>query len=119
MIASDLLDVRVLDAGGTPVGWVVDLRFVLDGPPDGRLAGARLHGLVVSPRTRSSFLGYERSRVRHPWPIAPLVRRRHRGTFLAHWEDVARVPDRDDGTDPEREPVVVLRAGYTRYTAGL
>lgn len=119
MIASDLLDARVLDDDGTPVGWVVDLRFVLDGPPDGPLARARLHGIVVCPRTRTSFLGYERSDVRHPWPIAPLVRWWHRGVFLAHWPDVARAPGSDDQDDPGMDPVVVLRPGYTRYSAAL
>lgn len=115
MIASDLLDVPVHDASGTHVGWVVDLRFVLDGTPDTFLAHARLHGLVVSPRTRTSFMGFERSRVRHPWPIAPLMRWWHRGTFLVHWPDVARVPVPEDGVTPERDAVVVLRAGYTCY----
>jgi hypothetical protein len=117
VIASDLLDVQVLDDAGTPLGWVVDLRFVLDGPPDAFLARPRLHGLVVSPRTRSSFLGFERSRVRRPWPVAQLLRWRHRGTFLVHWPDVARVPGPQD--DAGRDAVVVLRPGCTRYDATL
>lgn len=119
MIASDLLDVPVHDDAGTHLGWVVDLRFVLDGPPSTFLARARLHGLVVSPRTRTSFLGFERSDVRSPWPIAPLLRWLHRGAFLVHWPDVARVPDPDDGADPEHDAAVVLRAGYERYEPGL
>ncbi|GAA4706028.1 hypothetical protein APR04_001821 [Promicromonospora umidemergens] len=119
MIASDLLDVPVHDAAGAHLGWVVDLRFVLDGTPDTHLARARLHGLVVSPRTRTSFMGFERSSVRHPWPIAPLLRWRHRGTFLVHWPDVARVQAPQDGTMPERDAVVVLRSGYTCYEPAL
>lgn len=119
MIASDLLDAAVHDAAGTHLGWVVDLRFVLDGAPSTHLARARLHALVVSPRTRTSFLGFERSAVRDPWPVAPLLRWLHRGTFLVHWPDVARVPDPDDGADPDRAGVVVLRAGYRRYEPGL
>lgn len=115
MIASDLLDVPVHDDAREHLGWVVDLRFVLDGPPSAHLARARLHGLVVSPRTRTSFLGFERSRVRQPWPVAPLLRRLHRGTFLVHWPDVARVPAAPDGADPNHDLGVVLRAGYTRY----
>ncbi|GAB2501674.1 hypothetical protein GCM10027063_46320 [Promicromonospora xylanilytica] len=118
MIASDLLDVPVHDDAGAHLGWVVDLRFVLDGPPSTYLARARLHGLVVSPRTRTSFLGFERSRVRHPWPVAPLLRWLHRGAFLVHWPDVARVPDPDDD-GPHRDAVVLLRAGYGRYEPGL
>lgn len=118
MIASDLLDAPVRDDAGTHVGWVVDLRFVLDGAPGTQLARARLHGLVVSPRTRTSFLGFERSAVRDPWPVASLLRWLHRGTFLVHWPDVAHVPASDDGADPDR-PAVTLRAGYTRYEPGL
>ena len=38
--------------------------------------------------------------------LAALLRWRHRGTFLAGWEDVARV-----ATDRSR-----LRPGYTRYS---
>jgi hypothetical protein len=41
--------------------------------------------------------------------IAALLRWWHRGTFLAAWDDVARV-----GSD-----LVRLRAGYTRYSAVL
>lgn len=119
MIASDLLDVPVLDADGTHVGFVVDLRLVLDGPPDGPLARPRLHGLVVSPRSRSSFLGFERSAVRAPWPVAHLVRRRHRGTFLVHWSDVASVPTPGEAADPRQDAAVVLARGMTRYDARL
>ena len=63
-------------------------------------------GLVISPRTKSSYLGYERSDAKAPKMLAVLLRWRHRGTFLAGWEDVARV-----ATDH-----VTLRPGYTRYS---
>ncbi len=69
----------------------------------------RVLGLVISPRTKSSFLGYERSDADAPMMLAAFLRWRHRGTFLAAWEDVARVnPD-----------LVRLRPGYTRYSAVL
>lgn len=119
MIASDLLDVAVHDDAGAHLGWVVDLRFVLDGSPGTFLARARLHGLVVSPRTRTSFMGFERSSVRHPWPIVPILRWWHRGTFLVHWPDVAHVPAPDAGAGPGDAAAVVLRTGYTRYEPGL
>ena len=70
---------------------MVDVRFVLDGPLDGLLAAPRLHGLLVSPRTRTSFLGYERTGVRAPALLARYFAWRHRGTFLVRWEDVASV----------------------------
>ena len=102
MIASDVLDVRVRSETGEALGWVIDLRLVLDGPLDGVLARPRLHGLVVSPRTRTSFLGFERSQVSSPWPLGGLLARLHRGTFLARWEDVARLPAPADRREPGR-----------------
>jgi hypothetical protein len=56
-----------------------------------------------------SFLGYERSDANAPIVLAALLRWRHRGTFLAAWEDVAKI-----GTN-----LVRLRPGYTRYSAVL
>lgn len=108
MTLGDLLDLAVRDDHGGHLGYVVDVRLVLDEPPRGLLAAPRLHGLLVSPRTRTSFLGYERSQVRGPWPVAALLRHRHRGTFLVLWEDVAAVG-----------PDVVLRAGCRRYDPAL
>jgi len=43
----------------------------------------RVLGLVISPRTKSSFLGYERPGATAPVMLAALLRCRHRGTFLA------------------------------------
>lgn len=109
MILSELLDAPVLAADGERVGYVVDVRFVLDGPAGALLAVPRLHGLLVSPRTGTSFLGYERRDVRAPWPVARWLRWRHRGTFLAHWSDVAAIDA--DG--------VHLVVGSRRYEATL
>ncbi|WP_028049570.1 hypothetical protein [Cellulomonas sp. URHD0024] len=91
MILGDLLDAPVNDASGNRLGYVVDVRLVLDGPLDGLLAAPRLHGLLVSPRTGTSFLGYERSGVEAPALLARYFAWRHRGTFLVHWQDVAEV----------------------------
>ena len=63
---------------GSP--WPADL----DDNPD----PPTLLGLVISPRTRCSYLGYERSDARRPAVLAALLRWRHRGTFLALWDDV-------------------------------
>jgi sporulation protein YlmC with PRC-barrel domain len=104
MILGDLFGDRVVDAAGHRVGFVTDARFLQDrGAP---LTEVRLFGLIVSPRSRISSLGYERRGVRGPAPIAGWIRRRHRGTFLVRWEDVARV---EDG-------VVRLRPGFSRYS---
>ncbi|WP_019136532.1 PRC-barrel domain-containing protein [Cellulomonas massiliensis] len=106
MILGDLLDAHVRDDQGRRLGYVVDVRLVLDRPASGLLAVPRVHGLLVSPRTSSSFLGYERRDVRAPALLARWLRRRHRGTFLVLWPDVERLGDDE----------VVLRTGYRRWS---
>jgi hypothetical protein len=103
---SKVLGLRVVDAGSHPVGTVVDVRLTIAGDPEHDPPTPRVLGLVISPHTRSSFLGYERSDANAPVMLAALLRWRHRGTFLAAWEDVGRI-----GSD-----LVRLRAGYTRYS---
>jgi hypothetical protein len=106
MILGDLLDAPVRDAAGRPLGFVVDVRLVLDGPVVGLLAAPRVDGLLVSPRTQTSFMGYERTAVRSPAVLARFLRWRHRGTFLVHWSDV-EVASAD---------VVTLVDGYRRWS---
>jgi sporulation protein YlmC with PRC-barrel domain len=106
MLLSNLLGLRVVDAGNHAVGTVVDVRLTNSADPEHNPATPRVLGLVVSPRTRSSYLGYERTDATAPVMLAALLRWRHRGTFVAAWEDVARV-----GSD-----LVKLRSGYTRYS---
>lgn len=105
MILSDLLGSDVVDAAGERIGGVVDARFALDGPPGQLLAVPRLVGVLVSPRSRTSMWGYERTDVHAPWPIAHYLRYVHRGLYLAAWADIARI---DEG-------LVVLREGYERH----
>jgi hypothetical protein len=128
---SDLLGARVRGPDNAELGVVVDVRLaleVLDEPEDGAGQGqdreesahdaplsdqarrdavgrAVLVGLLIGPRGAGSFHGYERTRVRSPWPVPQLVRRRHRGTFLVRWEDVAAA----------RPGVVELAPGYTEH----
>jgi len=109
MQLSRLLGLRVIDAAQHPVGTVVDVRLTMTGDPEHDPASPEVLGLVISPHTRSSFLGYERSGADAPVMLAALLRWWHRDTFLAAWDDVARV-----GSD-----LVKLRAGYTRYSAVL
>jgi len=132
VILGDLLDARVLGPGGENLGFLVDVRLALDTLPDGgpsdrddahpddralstsvrrrdRVGRARVVGVLVSPRTGASFLGYERTDVTAPWPVPQLVRRRHRGTFLVPWDDVAAVAPGE----------VRLAAGYRREDAAL
>ena len=109
MRLSELLGLRVIDASSDPVGTVVDVRLAVSGDPQDDPPTPRVLGLVISPRTRSSYLGYERSGANAPAILAVLARWRHRGTFLAAWEDVAGV-----GTAE-----VTLRPDYTKYSAVL
>jgi sporulation protein YlmC with PRC-barrel domain len=109
MQLSRFFGLRVVDAGNHPVGTVVDVRLTMTGDPRHGPAAPQVLGLVISPHTKSSFLGYERSGANAPVMLAALFRWWHRDTFLAAWEDVARV-----GSD-----LVQLRAGYARHSAVL
>jgi hypothetical protein len=106
MLLSEMLGLRVVDANSRPVGTVVDVRLTIAGDPQRDPPMPRLLGFVISPHTRSSFLGYERSAADAPAMLAALLRWRHRDTFVAAWDDVARI-----GSDQ-----VKLRSGYTRYS---
>jgi manganese transport protein len=77
VILTDLLGARVF--GPEFLGFVSDARFLLESDSVGE--AARLYGIIVSPHAPSSSLGYERSGVRSPWPIAALVRWRHPRLF--------------------------------------
>lgn len=109
MILGDLLGTPVYASDGTRLGRVADARFVIDGSQHQLMADARLMGLVVSPHSASSFLGYERTGLTQPWPLAGLLRWRHRGSFLVLWADIAEL-----GTGSVR-----LREGFTPYNPTL
>ena len=109
MILSDLIDRPVRDAGGERLGVVVDVRFAMD-RSDGRLLSTpRVFGLIVSPRSSSSFLGYERTGVNAPALLARWFAWRERGSFLVLWEDLAALG----------EAAVTLREGAVRYSPRL
>ncbi|MPV35465.1 PRC-barrel domain-containing protein [Georgenia subflava] len=109
MLLTELLELPVHADDGARLGYVNDVRFVLAGPPDGRLARAELYGLVVSPHRRGSFLGYERHDVDAPALINVFLRRRHAGSVLVLWTDVV-------GLGPDG---VRLADGARRYDAAL
>ncbi len=109
MQLSNLLGLRVLDAGHHPLGTVIDVRLKFADEDAEHSGRTELVGLVVSPRTRSSYLGYERTATNAPALIATIAAWRHRGTFLAAWEDVARVGSNH----------VTLRVGYSRRSPTL
>jgi sporulation protein YlmC with PRC-barrel domain len=106
MQLSDLLGSRVETTSGAVLGRVTDVRLAVEGDLADRPRAPVVFGLLVSPRTGSSYLGYERSGVREPVLVAAVLRWRHRGTFLVAWRDVVDV-------GPER---VRLADGFTRYS---
>lgn len=105
MLLSDLLELPVLTAAEERIGYANDVRFVLDGPPEDVLAGPQLYGLVVSPRRRGSFLGYERRAVAAPALINRFLTWRHAGSVLVLWPEVRLVA----------ADAVHLAAGYHPY----
>jgi hypothetical protein len=105
MQLSELLGLPVHD-GAHRVGTVIDVRLGLAANgTDERPTAATVIGLLISPRSQSSYLGYERSDADRPRVLASLLRWRHRGTFLAGWDDIAVI----------KTSMVRLRTGYTRY----
>jgi hypothetical protein len=116
MILGDLLDAPVY-ADGRQLGFVVDVRLVLDGPVKGLLAAPRVVGLLVSARTGATFLGYERTDTNAPALVWRYLAWRHRGTFLVLWEDVVGVTGgAQRGTGDAR---VDLRPGFRRWSPAL
>jgi hypothetical protein len=69
MLLTDRLGVAVLDAHSQRVGTVGDVRLAAPHDPHQQTM-TQLLGVIVSPRTRSSYLGYERSDADAPWAAA-------------------------------------------------
>lgn len=107
MLLSDVLSRPVIGPEGH-LGYVADCRFTVAGTPGPLLAQAQLVGLVVARKHVLGFLGYERTSVRAPAPLAWWFERRQRGSFLVLWEDIESVDD-----------VVHVRPGYTRWSSAL
>ena len=90
MRLSDLLHARVVDADGTDIGSVDDVRMVQDGPlllPFG--AAFRLEGLMVGHRSVATRLGYVRGGVKGPWVLRTIFSALERRARYVEWEDVA------------------------------
>ncbi len=87
LLLSDLRGMPVLE-DDVRIGYVVDVRFVLDGPPGTLVAGARVLGIIVGPHARLGFMGYERRDMRAPALLARALRRREHGAHLIGMEDV-------------------------------
>lgn len=96
MQLSELLGLPVHGADDRHIGTVIDVRLhLVDGSPP------KVVGLLVSPRSRSSYLGYERAEDNRPRALSAYLRWRHRDTFLAGWEDVELVEKATSGCAPD------------------
>lgn len=92
MRGSELIGLPVRGLDGRPLGRVVDVRLVQDGPLRGAFAALRVDGLVVGRHRVAAHLGYDRARVRSPWLIHFLVTRLTRENGLLPWSE-ARIGD--------------------------
>jgi len=91
MQMSDVLGVEVVDAGGSRLGQVTDVRFVQDGPYiEGFGQALRVDALVVGRGGIASRLGYVRGGVRGPWLLRTLAAGLEGRAFLVPWLDVER-----------------------------
>jgi hypothetical protein len=106
MLLSDL-QTKPVTCDGERLGMVVDLRFAIDGKPSPLQAEARLLGVIVGPRRRVAFLGYERTSVTAPALLAHYFRRRQRGAFLVAVDDIEHID----------ESGVRVRRDFTRWSA--
>lgn len=66
MQLSDLLGLPVYDSDGTSLGTLIDVRLSVTGDLHHRPDAPKVFGVIVSPRSKSSYLGYERRRVDQP-----------------------------------------------------
>jgi sporulation protein YlmC with PRC-barrel domain len=93
MLLSDLFDRPVRSPQGELLGRVVDVRFRRSARNGRREGDLELIALVVSPRSRLSYYGYERGAVNAPAVISKFVEWLHRDSRIIPWECVARVDD--------------------------
>jgi hypothetical protein len=107
MLLNDILSLPVVGPEGH-LGYVADCRFAIDGAPGPLLADARLVGLIVARKHVHGFLGYERTSVTSPAPLAWWYERRQRGSFLVLWEDIESIDD-----------VVRVRPEYVAWSSAL
>ena len=94
MRISDLLGAEVLDAEGTTIDTVHDVRLVQDGPPIGPFGGAlRLRALLIGPTAIGARLGIERIDVRGPWPLRVAFAALHGRMRVPTWEQIASIEE--------------------------
>lgn len=94
MRLSDLLHSRVVDAEGTDLGSVDDVRLVQDGPLAGAFgASFRVEGLLIGHGGIGVRLGFHRGGVKGPKPLAALFRAAEQRSRYASWDQVVAAAD--------------------------
>jgi hypothetical protein len=89
MRLSDLLGSPVVEADGTPLGSVQDVRLVQDGPyVDGFGHALRVEGVVTGKGSLAVKLGFARAGVAGPWPLTTIFRRLERRARYYTWDEV-------------------------------
>ena len=95
MRLSDLEHMRVVDADGTDIGSIDDVRLVQDGPILGAFGSAfRVDGLVIGHSASLGIrLGFHRAATKGPAPLKALFGMFERKGHFVAWSDVASVED--------------------------
>jgi hypothetical protein len=89
MLLTDLLDSTVIDADGTEVGGVDDVRLVQSGPLlEGFGAALVVDGLVIGTGSIAVRLGFHRKNVRGPAVLKQLGRALESRAWFVPWQDV-------------------------------
>ena len=90
MRLSELFGRPVIDAGGTRVGTVKDVRLIQDGPYlEGFGYQFRVEGILVGDGALAVRLGMARAKVKGPWLLTAFFRRfEHRARYI-DWHEVA------------------------------
>lgn len=100
MRASELTGREVIGPRG-PLGRVLDMRVVQDGPLMGAFAALRVEAFVVGTHGFAQHLGYDRHDSSGPWLIKRAVRWMTRNNRLLPWAD-ARLENGVVRTDREQ-----------------
>ena len=86
MRGADLFGLPVVGPGDEPLGKVLDVRLVQDGPLLGAYAALRIDGFVVGRHGLAARLGYDRYDAQGPWLVGRLVRWITRDTRYLPWD---------------------------------
>ncbi len=92
MRLSDLLRRNVIAADGQPLGRVVDVRLIQDGPVLESFGAAfRVEEMIVGRRAIGIRLGYGRRTMTGPWLLSKLFGRFAQAAHIVPFDDVESI----------------------------